>query len=111
MDTQTPTEQAPAPSVQDRIANIFGDQPSEAPAQDEPTQTEETQAASETPGAPAPADETFEVEIDGEKFQLPKKLEKAVMQERDYTQKSQAVAEQRRQIELQQHQQRVAALS
>jgi hypothetical protein len=113
MEPETQTEQAPAPSVEDRIANIFGGEPKEA-AQEEPTQPEETQAASEAEGETpevAPAEETFEVEIDGEKFQLPKKLEKAVMQERDYTQKSQILAEQRRALELTQHQQRIAAMN
>src|SRR6185312_13074674 len=111
METQTQTEQAPAASVEDRIANIFGAEPpkkqavpQQAPVQEEPAQTEEPQAASEEQPSEeesaAPAEETFELEIDGEKFVLPKKLEKGFMQERDYTQKSQTLADQRRQIEL-----------
>ena len=65
MDTETPTEQAPAASVEDRIASIFGPSeapkkqaaPQEAPVQEEPPQTEDPQAASEPgeePAAPAP---------------------------------------------------------
>lgn len=79
------------PSIEDRIAGKF-DQPApvEADTPDEPVESDE--------GTPEP--EFVEIEYDGEKFQIPRKLEKAIMQERDYTQKSQALAEQRRQIEF-----------
>jgi hypothetical protein len=117
MDQQTPSEQGSTPSLADRIASKFGGAPDAEPAQEAPPPAEaqpEPQAASETEtpdGSPPPVDETFELEIDGEKFQLPKKLEKAVLQERDYTQKSQTLAEQRRTLELQLHQQRIAQMS
>lgn len=112
MDPQNPVEQAPAASVTDRIASIFGeapqsDAPVEAPAE---TPAQEPEAASE-PEAAAPVEETFELEIDGEKFTLPKKLEKGFLQEKDYTQKSQTLAEQRRSLELAQHQQRIANMA
>ena len=38
------------------------------------------------------------VEYDGQEWQVPKPLEKAIMQERDYTQKTQALADERRSI-------------
>lgn len=124
MDQQTPTEQAPAPSVEDRIASIFQGKPkapaNKAPApkeqaqeeevQEEPTQTEETEAASESE-EDTPAEDTFELEHEGQKYRLPKALEKGFMQEKDYTQKSQSVAEQRRTLEMVQRQQRIAAMS
>lgn len=84
------TEEAPEVSVQDRAAMLFGD---------EPEQTQETQAASQQQAEPA--EETFELEYEGAKYQLPKKLEKAVMQERDYTQKNQSLAEMRKDVERQ----------
>jgi hypothetical protein len=106
VEPEVTTEQPPGDSVENRIANIFGG---------ETEQPEETQAASE-PEAPSeetkpPADETFEAEIDGEKFTLPKKLEKSFMQEKDYTQKSQSLAEQRRTLDLVHDQARIAQMS
>jgi hypothetical protein len=103
-----PTENAPEQpeqqdSVEDRIANILGSD----------TETEEPEAAAseETEeGTQPPAEETFELEMDGEKFVLPKKLEKGFMQEKDYTQKSQTLAEQRRTLDLVHEQARVAQM-
>jgi hypothetical protein len=101
MDTQ---EQPAAPdsnvSLDDRISAIMNGSPAEpevkAPAIEEPEQQE---AASDEVDAPQ-IPETFEFEMDGEKFVLPKKLEKSLMQERDYTQKTQDLAHKAKQIEL-----------
>jgi hypothetical protein len=92
-------EQPTADSVsEDRIASIFG---GGDPEPSEPTEPAEAASAPEgTEPEAAPADETFELEIDGERFMLPKKLEKGFMQERDSTQKAQTLAEQRRAVEL-----------
>lgn len=120
MDQQT--QVAPQASLQDRIANAFGggDPKPKAPAprQEAPAQIEqptETEAASgetteEVEATSAPAEETFELEIEGEKYVLPKKLEKGFMQERDYTQKAQTLAETRKQVELVQEQARIAQM-
>lgn len=114
-------------SVEDRAAALFGPggflggpsaEQKPKPAQPRPQQleaaadeqgeqaeTNEQEAASDdAPQAP----ETFEFEIEGEKFVLPKKLEKAVMQERDYTQKSQSLSLREKQIEHIQQQAKVA---
>lgn len=98
-------EQAPEASVEDRIGNLFG---AEEPAiETEP----EGEPEGEPQGEPeTPTEESFEVEVDGAKYTLPKALEKAFMQERDYTQKSQAVADLRRTLEFDQQTQRVASL-
>lgn len=90
-ETQDQAIEQSEPSLEDKIAGKF-DQPEnvEADTPDEPVESDE--------GTPEP--EFAEIEYDGEKFQVPRKLEKAIMQERDYTQKSQALAEQRRQIEF-----------
>jgi predicted Rdx family selenoprotein len=110
MDPETPVEQAPEASVEDRIGALFGDAPAaEEPAPDASAQSPE--AASEEVATDPPAPETFELEVDGEKFVLPKKLEKGFLQEKDYTQKSQTLAEQRRSLEMAQRQQRIAAMS
>jgi hypothetical protein len=131
MSNQTPVEQGPAPSIEQRAAAAFSNfmgfneqkpkpQPkTQAPAQIEPEQpTEapetapdgETNAASDTGGdeAAPTAEEFFEFEVDGQRYQLPKPLEKAVMQERDYTQKSQKIAEQRKTYETLAEQARIA---
>lgn len=57
-----------------------------------------------------PADDDEEIEHDGEKYKIPKALKDAFLRQQDYTQKTQSVAEQRkeveaRQIELQQREQ------
>lgn len=87
-----PVDQAPEQSMEDRIANRFGiedEEPQEIPVegQDE--------------GEPSEVVEESEVDIeyDGETFKIPKKLEKAILQERDYTRKQQELADQRRQVE------------
>jgi hypothetical protein len=134
METQTPTEQAPQASVQDRIGNIFdraayGEKPQApkqakppVPAQEAPPDTsiEETETASaegpdevsDDPTEPqAPVEETFEVEVEGTRYVLPKKLEKGFLQEKDYTQKAQTLAEQRRNAELVLDQARVGRMN
>jgi len=80
--------EAPVASVEDRVANIL------APEQPEVEQEAATQEAETVP-------ETFELDVEGEKFVLPKKLEKGFMQEKDYTQKSQSLAEMRKDVERQ----------
>jgi hypothetical protein len=99
----------------DRIANAFGGNPQpKAPQAQEPQQeeTQEVEATAETEGAPeqTPQEETFELDLEGEKYVLPKKLEKAVLQERDYTQKSQSLADQRRLVEVKEQQFRLREL-
>ena len=98
-------EQAPEASVEDRIGNLFGSGAEESPEVEAASEEGETPVESETP-----AEETFEVEVDGAKYALPKALEKAFMQERDYTQKSQSLADLRRTLEFDQQTQRVASL-
>lgn len=83
------TEQPVQDSVEDRVANLLG--------ADEPAEGNE--AAS--PETSEPAEETFELEIDGAKYTLPKKLEDGFMQRKDYTQKTQTLAEQRKDVERQ----------
>jgi hypothetical protein len=109
MTTEQPTGDSTV-SVESRaVAALFGEPaPQEAPEQ-EVTAEPEQEAASETQEVEAPqAPETFELEVDGEKYVLPKKLEKGFLHERDYTQKSQNLSLQQKQIEHIQQQARVA---
>lgn len=113
MDTQ---EQPAAPdsnvSLDDRISAILNGSPTNepevtAPAIEEPEQQEaasEEVDASQAPQVP----ETFEFEIDGEKYVLPKKLEKSFMHERDYTQKTQNLSLKEKQAEHVLEQARIA---
>lgn len=83
------TEETPEVSVEDRIANAL------APSNEQPEVEQEAATPQET------ASETFDLEYEGEKFTLPKKLEKGFLQEKDYTQKSQSLAEMRKDVERQ----------
>jgi hypothetical protein len=97
MPVEPQAEQPTQDSVQDRIGSILeGDsapEPEAVTAEGEPT---------------APVEETFEVDIEGEKYVLPKKLEKSFLQEKDYTQKAQSLAEHRRALDVAHEQARIA---
>jgi hypothetical protein len=98
------------PSIKDRIGSLLApkpedvQQPQEAPeeAPEVEAGTEEAPQVTETQEEVPETDPTAdwkEVELDGEKLHVPPKFEKAFLQERDYTQKTQAIAEQRRLVE------------
>src|SRR6185436_16393377 len=103
---QPATQAAPeSMSIADRVAAQFGltdDPPEQAAAaqQQEPTDAapaaEDVDTASQ---AEAPAEEFTEVEYEGQRYQVPKALEKAILQERDYTQKTQKIANQAKEWE------------
>lgn len=105
METQEPTGQAERQPVEDRIASMFGGDEPEAPEQ--PLQDSE-ETSTEVEAAQAPED--FDYEYEGATYKLPKALEKAVMQQKDYTQKTQEVAEIRRNLELRSREIEAAAL-
>lgn len=77
-------DQAPVQSVEERIAAQFG------VTTDEPGETE-VQAAEP---------DLFDLEWNGEKFQVPAKLKDAFMQHKDYTQKTQSLAEERKSVDI-----------
>lgn len=62
---------------------------------EEPELQEEPQQAEE----PEAEDEGEEVEFEGKAYKLPKELKEALLRQSDYTQKTQAVAEQRKAVE------------
>lgn len=99
------------PSIKDRIGALLTsqEQPAqpeaevEAPQQEaqEPAQAEapEQVEAQEPEAEKATPDDWVEIELEGEKLQVPPKWQKAFLQERDYTQKRQADADYRRTVE------------
>ena len=114
MQTQDQPAAETAPesmSIADRIAAQFGITDDPPPQAEEPTEAapaiEEADTASEVE---APAEEFAEVEYEGQRYQVPKPLEKAILQERDYTQKSQKLANQAREWEAVQEQGRLHRL-
>ena len=79
------SESAPA-EVMDRIAAAFGNLP---PAEEtDAGQAEQVSAPADAEDAKA-ADDLFELDIDGEKYQVPAKLKEAFMRTDDYTRKTQ----------------------
>lgn len=119
--SEVATEQAAAPSVEAQAAELlFGNldgrkPPKKAPPQQEPSETEQSESAEEsTEQEPSndeqlkTAEELFELELDGETYALPKKLEKAVMSSRDYTQNSQKQADRERAYEVLHEQAKIA---
>lgn len=97
-------EQRQPNTVKDNV--IADQQPDQVPEPTEATSTEgEPQ---DEPEATAPAFE--EVEYEGETYQVPPKLKEAIIRHSDYTKKTQEVANERKLIEQQQAQMRVAQL-
>ncbi len=83
---QAPQEQ----SIEDRIYAKFENPANpDTPPPDQAPKEEEQSAE----------DAVAEIEFEGARYQVPKELEKGFLQNRDYTQKTQEVAEQRRMLE------------
>lgn len=95
------TDQAPEQSVEDRIYAKF-DNSEQQEAAPEPEEAEEQ--------SEAPEPEEAEVEYEGERYRVPKKLEKAILQEADYTRKTQEIAKQRQLLEQSQANAQIAMM-
>jgi len=104
MGTETAEQpvQDSAPSIEDRIGAAMGIPPDPEPG-------EEPAEEAEAPEQEATEPTTFEIEVEGKKFTLPKELEKGFLQEKDYTQKSQSLAETRRLLDVQGEQLKISA--
>jgi hypothetical protein len=77
--------------------NVREDQ---APAEDAPQAEADTETPEQEAETPALPDVPLvEVEVDGEKFQIPEKVKHRVMADKDYRQKTMEVAAQRKQLE------------
>lgn len=107
MDTNPIEEVTSDADVEDRLASLFEKQEAgpEPEVQDEvkaETSEESVKDKPEAEEAEAVVEEEGEeIEIDGEKYIVPPKFKSAFMRTQDYTQKTQALAEQRRQLEEQ----------
>lgn len=100
MDTMETESQAT-----DRIEQmLFPSTPETQPEVKEPEAVEEpVEAPTESPDQPEEAEqveeteeERVEIEIDGERYEVPEKLKEAFLKNKDYTQKTQELAEQRK---------------
>ena len=107
MDEQPVTQDSPGDPIERMAAYFAADagKPQEPPegqaeevsASDEQPQVEETQEATEQPAEDSDGFE--EIDLDGEVFRVPPKLRDAVLRQKDYTQKTQVLAEAQRQIQ------------
>jgi hypothetical protein len=109
-----PAEAVAQQTLDSKLDRIFGGV-KEAPQQAQPEAVEtqsETQESPETPvettseeGAPQetsePNEEVIEVEFNGNKYQVPPELKDVLMKSSDYTQKTQSLAQQKREFEAQ----------
>jgi hypothetical protein len=112
--------QADMASIEARASAIFGDAP-KAPKNPVEPQAKPEEQPQETGEAPDPetvetqqegdapaTEETFDFEADGVTYAIPKALQKAFQQQKDYTQKTMEIAEQRKAFELLHEQARIA---
>jgi hypothetical protein len=91
------TDQASGQSVEEAIADKFSRNylPQEPEQQEAPEPVAQAESESES----EPQEEVEEVEYEGSRYQVPKPLKKAIMQEADYTRKTQEIAEKRQLLE------------
>lgn len=95
------------------IAESFDDNEPIEKREDEEVEAEAEQAEEDDQSEAPQDDEGEEVEFEGKVYKLPRELKDALLRQSDYTQKTQTVAEQRREIEqkAQLLEQREAAMS
>lgn len=103
-------------SIVNRLANYLGEgepdepQEEEAAPQDNEEEVEETEEVDTPEEEQVDTEETepepdlVEVEIEGERYQVPEALKDKIMLQADYTRKTQEVAEQRKQVEAEREQ-------
>jgi hypothetical protein len=82
---------------QDTPTDELDPNPQEAQPEEIAEETETPEA--ETPSPEVPEIPTVEIELDGEKFNIPEKLKGRLMADKDYRQKTMALAESRKQLE------------
>ncbi len=95
---EQPVEQAQ--DLDSKLDRVFNGP--EQPEQSEPEQPEAEAQAEGEEEAKEQESEFVEVEFNGAKYNVPPELKDALMREADYTTKTQSVAQQRKEIELQQ---------
>lgn len=98
-------DETPVETVQDRVEALF-EEPTEEPVAEpvdepteEPTEESEEEVTEEVEEPTEP--ETVDVEFQGKLYEVPPELKDALLREGDYTQKTQDVATQRKELEIQ----------
>ena len=97
LDTNPETEVSP----EDKLTAAFErqEQAQKAPKVEEPEEPEETEDEPEAKAEDEPEEEGEEIEVDGEKYVVPAKLKDAFLKNKDYTEKTQKVAAERKELE------------
>jgi hypothetical protein len=99
-------QQVETPDLDTKLDRLFNgpDEPQQPEQQAEPEQAEPEQEAAETEQQEADEStpEYVEVEYKGTKYNIPPELKDALAKEAEYTTQSQSVAQQRKEVELQQ---------
>lgn len=100
----TPETEVTNAQVEDRLFNLLSgakeEDSKEQPSTEEAEPQEEAEEpAQETATEEVPEDDSEEVEFEGKTYQLPKELKRGLLREKDYTLKTQEVAEQRKALE------------
>lgn len=105
MPPETADQAAPAESIVDQLAKGF----EPPPLPEKPTEPEVEAVADEADTEiPESGDGLEDVEYEGQTYKVPKALREAIITKADYTQKSQDVANQKRNVELLQEAMRAA---
>lgn len=89
------------PAMQDSEVAEAADESLETEQFDDAEEAEQSADDNDESDAEQEESDEEEIEYDGEKYKVPKALREAFLRQQDYTQKTQAVAEQRRALEAQ----------
>ena len=95
-------------AAEEKFANFaFGPEEADLPKEEveEPTeeveaQEEDTEEVEAAPEEEQPEETVVEIEVDGELLEVPEKYKDYFLRQQDYTQKTQAIADERRQVEV-----------
>lgn len=81
------------------VAGLLDDEPDQAVAPDASEDVTEEVAEDQSEDSPEEQEDGEEVEFEGKAYKVPKEIKEALLRQADYTQKTQAVAEQRKAVE------------
>lgn len=81
------------------VAGLLDDEPDQAVASESGEDVTEEVAEDQSEDSPEEQEDGEEVEFEGKAYKVPKEIKEALLRQADYTQKTQAVAEQRKALE------------
>ena len=81
------------------VASLLDDEPDQAVEPESGEDVTEEVAEDQSEESPEEQDDGEEVEFEGKAYKVPKEIKEALLRQADYTQKTQAVAEQRKAVE------------